>query len=349
MKLILIGSGKIASDSHIPAILKNKDIDLVGIYDKSKSNALKVIKKYNLKRQIIKNSLDEMFGMDSDVVDICTPPNTHKNLILSAIKSDKHVIVEKPFVINTPEAMEIEKVLSKKNHLKFSVIREFRYSDPIQRLIHNLNKGKLGKFISMRSIYRSTLPLGYSESDWRFDNPRLGRGVLEDIGVHALDLLMFFGGEVEEVRIFGGDILGTMGFDTQVSCLLKFENKCIGYLDISWLCMNTTQLFEINGSGGTGTADITNNQFSYIGRKKFPISLFRVMKMDLKTIQEILTRKYFKKYQFMFEKNFQDIIDSIKYDKKPPSDFEYSKCLLYIREEISKQLESFKGSYNLEE
>ena len=44
---------------------------------------------------------------DIDVIDICTPPDSHREIALEAIRHGKHVLVEKPIAMNSEEAREM--------------------------------------------------------------------------------------------------------------------------------------------------------------------------------------------------------------------------------------------------
>src|SRR5689334_16959166 len=43
---------------------------------------------------------------DVDVVDICTPPDSHREIALEAIRAGKHVLIEKPIAMNSEEAFD---------------------------------------------------------------------------------------------------------------------------------------------------------------------------------------------------------------------------------------------------
>ena len=44
---------------------------------------------------------------DIDIVDVCTPPNSHREIALEAIRNRKHLLVEKPIAMNSREALEM--------------------------------------------------------------------------------------------------------------------------------------------------------------------------------------------------------------------------------------------------
>lgn len=94
--IAMIGAGR-ATELHMNAYKKVHGVELRYKYvlDSLKDKAQKVKELYGF--EMIATSLEEILNdPDVDVIDICTPPYTHKDLIIKGLKSDKHVICEKP-------------------------------------------------------------------------------------------------------------------------------------------------------------------------------------------------------------------------------------------------------------
>lgn len=92
----MLGAGR-ATELHMNAYQNVHGIDIrfKVIYDSIKEKADVVKEKYGF--EISASSLDEVFNdPEIDVIDICTPPYTHKDFVIKGLKSDKHVICEKP-------------------------------------------------------------------------------------------------------------------------------------------------------------------------------------------------------------------------------------------------------------
>ncbi len=90
----IAGSG-FAAKFHYDALLRvfSVKVDIRGSYSPTRENLEQFTGPRNLKTY---NNIDEMID-DVDVVHVCTPPSTHEQIVIAALRKDKHVIVEKPF------------------------------------------------------------------------------------------------------------------------------------------------------------------------------------------------------------------------------------------------------------
>lgn len=94
IKAGIIGTG-FAARFHMEALKRvfSASIQVVGAYSKTPENLKIFAQDYKI---IAFNNQDELIE-HCDVIHICTPPVTHEAMVISALKKDKHVIVEKPF------------------------------------------------------------------------------------------------------------------------------------------------------------------------------------------------------------------------------------------------------------
>ena len=92
----MIGSGR-ATELHMSAYRRVRDISPVykKIVSKDHKKALKAKEEYGFEQAC--HSIDEILEDEEiEVVDICTPPNLHEDIIIKALKAGKNVICEKP-------------------------------------------------------------------------------------------------------------------------------------------------------------------------------------------------------------------------------------------------------------
>jgi len=90
----IVGSG-FAAKFHYDALQRvfSTKVDIAGAYSVSSNNLMNFTESRNLRAF---NSLDDLI-QDADVIHVCTPPVTHEQIVIAALKQHKHVIVEKPF------------------------------------------------------------------------------------------------------------------------------------------------------------------------------------------------------------------------------------------------------------
>ena len=94
--IAMIGAGR-ATELHMSAYEKVHGVELKYKYilDFVKAKAEQGKKLYGFEQ--VADSIEQVLkDSEVDVIDICTPPYTHKDLIIKGLKADKHVICEKP-------------------------------------------------------------------------------------------------------------------------------------------------------------------------------------------------------------------------------------------------------------
>lgn len=92
----IVGAGR-ATQLHCMAYAKVSGISvrMKGIYSKTLERAKEAVETYDIERMYA--SYEELLNdSEIDVIDICTPPYTHKEMIIKALANGKHVICEKP-------------------------------------------------------------------------------------------------------------------------------------------------------------------------------------------------------------------------------------------------------------
>ena len=112
-KVGLVGAGHIANTFHMPAWERNKKSKIVSNCATNKKNFKKISQKYKIKSTFI--NYKKMLNKENlDLINICTPPHRHYKDIILACKFNKHILVEKPFVLRFSEAKKIANLLKNK-------------------------------------------------------------------------------------------------------------------------------------------------------------------------------------------------------------------------------------------
>jgi len=124
-----------------------------------------------------------------DAIYIATLNNTHKDLILSAIKNKKKILCEKPIVLNVNEIIEINDLLKKKENTIFEAVA-YRVHPQlyfINDILKNNTFGKIKKIISNFGFKVKNI-----NNQSRLFNKKLGGGVILDLGCYIISFLNFF-------------------------------------------------------------------------------------------------------------------------------------------------------------
>lgn len=135
---------------------------------------------------------------DIDVVDICTPGDTHAEIAQAALGAGKHVLVEKPMANSTAEAEQMAAAANTASESGARAMVGFTYRRvPALQLARQLiTEGRIGSIRQVRAQYlQDWLADPESPLSWRLDKEKAGSGALGDIGAHIVDMTYFLTGE----------------------------------------------------------------------------------------------------------------------------------------------------------
>jgi predicted dehydrogenase len=141
----------------------------------------------------------EVVGRDDiDVIDICTPGDTHADIALAALAAGKHVLCEKPLANTVHEAEQMTTAAQDAESRGVLSMVGFNYRRvPALALARKLiSDGRLGRLHHIRAQYLQDwivdpqFPLV-----WRLQKDRAGSGALGDIGAHIVDLAYYLTGQ----------------------------------------------------------------------------------------------------------------------------------------------------------
>lgn len=200
LKICIIGAGNISNNRHIPAILKNKNLELIGVISNDKTKIDRTNKKYRIPNNLVidhnRDMLEQLkncswFIKDVDAVIIGTPPKEHFSMVKACLLLKKHTLVEKPMMMSIEECDETIRI-SKENNLILYVMHSFQYSNGILEIEKRLKSGEFGNIESILELQltnrKRRLPLWYND---------LPLGLYYDEAAHFFYTAMNFGGELK--------------------------------------------------------------------------------------------------------------------------------------------------------
>jgi predicted dehydrogenase len=135
---------------------------------------------------------------DVQLVDICTPGDTHAEIAIAALDAGKHVLCEKPLgnTLAEAEAMAAAAARAAQHGVRAMVGFNYRRVPAIALARRLINDGRIGGLRHIRAAYLQdwladvSVPL-----TWRLQQERAGSGALGDIGAHAVDLAQYLSGD----------------------------------------------------------------------------------------------------------------------------------------------------------
>ena len=135
---------------------------------------------------------------DIDVVDICTPGDSHAEIAVAALAAGKHVICEKPLANSVEEAVEMASAAARaaESGVRSMVAFNYRRVPALALARQLIERGRLGTIRHVRAQYLQDwlvdpeFPLA-----WRLRKDRAGSGALGDLGAHSIDAAQYLTGQ----------------------------------------------------------------------------------------------------------------------------------------------------------
>ena len=197
MKVGMIGAGSISAN-HLKSYAANPNAEVVAIADLNVDLAKAKAAEYNIPKYCA--DYKEILRDDTiEAVSIATPTFTHCQIVLDALASGKHVLCEKPPVLNAEQAEQCaEAAIKSGRKLMYGFVR--RFSPHIDYLMEFKEKGGFGEIYAAEAsrISRTT-----SLSGWFVDKTKSGGGVLMDAAIHEIDLALYLMGYPKPKSVIG--------------------------------------------------------------------------------------------------------------------------------------------------
>jgi predicted dehydrogenase len=195
----VIGAGW-PGTAHAKGYAEAGGFKLVAVADLIPSRRQSLMRDHGITKEFA-DANDLLADKEIDAVSICLPNYLHAPIALAALKSGKHVMIEKPPAMNAGEAKKIQSAAERaKKIVMYSVQRRF---GPFEQAAKQaIAKGYAGDVYHARASYTRTrgIPLG---TGWFTDKSKSGGGALIDIGIHMLDLAWYLMGQPRPTSVFG--------------------------------------------------------------------------------------------------------------------------------------------------
>lgn len=153
---------------------------------------------------------------DVDIVYVATPHTFHHAHALLALNAGKHVLVEKPFTMNAPEAQEIVALAEAKGLVVLEAMWT-RFLPHMARLREIIHDGTLGEVRKIVASHNQNLP---KDPAHRLNDPALGGGALLDLGIYPVSFAFdVFGAPV---TIKASASMTATGVDRQTAAIFEY-------------------------------------------------------------------------------------------------------------------------------
>ena len=198
VRAVIIGAGLIAGKKHIPAFLKlRRNTELVAICDVNLTAAKQMAARFGIPSAY--SDIAEMVSREKpDLVDICTPPQTHTCLAIEAMRHGCNVLIEKPMALTMADCDQIVQA-SNEYGLKVCVGHSDLFYEPFIQARQAVADGVIGNVRGMR-IFLST-PTSYMTSRAEHWAHKLPGGVIGETGPHIVYMTLAFIPHIRNVSV----------------------------------------------------------------------------------------------------------------------------------------------------
>ena len=211
---------------------------------------------------------------DIDLVDVCTPNNSHYKIVMAALAAGKAVLCEKPLAMTVAQALQMARA-AKKARVMNMVWFNYRRCPAIGLAKRIIEEGRLGTIHHVRAVYLQDWIVDPAfPMVWRLDKRVAGSGSHGDLNAHIVDLARHLVGEFEEVSgvahtfvkerpllaetgegltARGRKKKGRVTVDDTVAFLARLEGDVVGTFEATRFAPGRKNYnrIEVNGSKGS--------------------------------------------------------------------------------------------------
>lgn len=198
----------------------------------------------------VHTNLDTLLSEEADLVVILAPHPFHADLAIAALRSGKHVLVEKPIAV---EAAEADRMVAEahRSSRTLAVAFQQRTRREVREARRLIGEGFLGQL--QRADVLSTWPRRntyFELAPWRGSWRGEGGGVIINQGQHDLDLLCHLAGPPATVVGWTRTRVHRIEGDDTVQAIVEWPNGAIGSIHISSAEVDLAQRIELTGTAG---------------------------------------------------------------------------------------------------
>ncbi|MCQ2606770.1 MAG: Gfo/Idh/MocA family oxidoreductase [Bacteroidales bacterium] len=256
IRFAVIGLGHIGK-RHVSIIQQNPKAELVAVCDTIQNCDFSVP---------FFNSLEDLLEsqIDIDVVNICTPNGLHATQAITALRHNKHVVIEKPIALKESDA---EKIIATANSVGRNVfcVMQNRYSAPSQWLKKIIDDNILGEIFLVQVNCFWNRDERYYTGNWH-GNVLLDGGTLFTQFSHFIDTLYWLFGDITNIKSSFNNFThkSVIDFEDSGTITFDFVNGGMGTLSYSTAIWDKNMESSITIIGKNGTIKVAGQYMDAI-------------------------------------------------------------------------------------
>lgn len=203
------------------SITRIKDVNLSIICDKDKDKLKNA--KLLYPQILITDGTDQVLENPRiDAVIIATPASSHFELASKALKSGKHILIEKPITTNTAEARKLIEINKKVKKIAMAG-HTFEYNPTVLKMKEVIKDDNFGR---VYYIYSTRVNLGQIRGDVN---------ALWNLAPHDISMLNFLLEKMPEEVMSAGASFLQKDIEDVVFVMLRYPNNILAEVHLSWL------------------------------------------------------------------------------------------------------------------
>ena len=234
---------------------------------------------------------DVIARKDIDIIDICTPGDSHMPIAIAAAEAKKHILCEKPLANTLADAQQMWNAATKAGVIHM-VCHNYRRCPAVALAKQLIDAGTIGQIYHYRGTYLQDWIVDPAfPRVWRLVKSMAGSGSLGDILSHTMDLSRYLVGEPVEVSALLKTFIterplpdnpakkGAVDVDDAALSLVRYDNGAVGYLEGTRFATGRKNYnrFEINGAKGSIVWDLEQLNDLQLYVEEGPNSGFRTI------------------------------------------------------------------------
>lgn len=344
---------------HIEGYQKHPDAAIVALADVNTAAAEHVKAEYKVDgARVFGDYRDMLQGDLVDAVSICTPNYLHAPIAIDALDAGKHVLLEKPLAHTLADGERIAAKVADRPGQTFMIGFNQRYRPDSQVLKRQIEAGALGNIYYAKTGWLRGAAEFFLRG-WFTRKELSGGGPLIDLGVHMLDLALWWMGNPRPVSVSGaiyhefGEFIrestgAAMDVEDLAAAFIKLDNGATIALDASWIShieesnLVYTQLFGSKGGaklvrryggGMSRTEELSIN----ISEGTGPARATHIDRPVFHTMQA--SQPDFLLYE-SFRAEVEDFVESIKAGRQPGATITHGLDILRVLDGIYRSAAS---------
>jgi len=258
----VIGLGRAGWDIHVKRMRGRPEFRVAAVVDFEEGRRQEAAKEFGCATFSDYQSL--LQSADAELVVVATTSATHADVSIAALRSGRHVIVEKPMATSVADAERMIEA-AKAAGRKLFVHQNYRYNPDSRHLLEVVRSGQpIGRVFEVRIRV-----LHFARrNDWQ-TLKKYGGGVINNTGPHFVDMaLQLLGSPVKDVWSDLQLINNAGDTEDHVKLLLRGENGRVVDLEIGSSCAFPEPRWTLLGSDGTLVSDGQTSKIKRFDRSK---------------------------------------------------------------------------------